>query len=174
MFYLFIPTTLYFLNKIFIKKKKVYEGRFPPKAPTFVWSNVLAPRIWGFNLVGHWVLGLRILSALVCSIGLAVPINLDTILKLKDRTDTIMTRVASVIPYRSTLAWPGRTNLPRRWTRKCLILPWELMIPRISPEVRNQFQCHFHHTPLPTKHPFSSNNIGPLMPLATIVIITPN
>ena len=152
----------------------MYEGRFPPRAPTFVWSNVLAPRIWGFNLVGHWVLGLSILSALVCSIGLAVPINLDTLLKLKDRTDTIMTRVASVIPYRSTLAWPGRTNLPRRWTRKCLILPWELMIPRISPEVRNQFQCHFHHTPLPTKHPLSSNNIGPLMPLATIVIITPN
>ena len=152
----------------------MYEGRFPPRAPTFVWSNVLAPRIWDFNLVGHWVLGLKILSALVCSIGLAVPINLDTLLKLKDRTDTIMTWAVSVIPYWLTLALLGRTNLPRRWTHRCSVLPWELTLSRISLEVRNQFQCHFHHTTLPTKHPLNSNNIGPPMPLTMRVIITPH
>ena len=154
----------------------MYGGRFPPRAPTFVWSNILAPRIWGFNLVGHWALDLRILSALVCSVRLMALalINLDTLLKLKDRTDTIMTRAASVIPYRSTQARSGMTNLLGRWTHRCPVLPWELTLPRISPEVRNPFQCHFHHTPLLTKHPVSSNNIGPPMPLATIVVITPH
>ena len=158
----------------------MYGGRSPPRAPTFVWSNIFAPRIWGFNLVGHWALDLRILSALMRSIGLVAlaPIKLDTLLKLKDRTDTIMTRATSVIPYQSTLALSGRTNLPGRWTHRCPVLPWELTLSRISPEVRNQFQCHFHYTllptPLPTKHPLNSNNIGPLMPLATRVIITPH
>ena len=149
----------------------------PPRAPMFVWSNVWVPCIRSFNLVEHWALDLRTLSALMCSIGLAalVQINLDTFLKLKDHNDTIMTQAASAVPYRSTLTWPRSTNLLGRWTRRCSVLLWELMLPGISPEVRNQFQCHFHHTPFPTKHPLSSNNIGPPIPLTTrVIIITPH
>ena len=90
------------------------------------------------------------------SIGLVAlaPIKLDTLLKLKDHTNTIMTRAASVIPYQSTLALSGRTNLPGRWTHRCPVLPWELTLSRISPEYT------LLPTPLPTKQPLNSNNIG--------------
>ena len=127
------------------------RGMVPPRAPTFVWSNVLVPRIRGFNLVGHWALDLKTLSALVCSIGLAVlvQINLDTLLKLKDHNDTIVTQAASVIPCRLTLTRPGSTNLPGRWACRCSVLPWELTLLGIFPEVGNRFQCHSHHTPTP-------------------------
>ena len=139
----------------------------PPRAPTFVWSNVLVPRIWDFNIVGHWALDLKTLSALMCSIGLAalVQINLNTLPKLKDHNDTIVTRATSVIPYRSTLTQPRSTNSLGRWIHRCSLLPSEVTLPGRSPEVRNQFQYHSHHTPLPTKHPLNNYNIGPPLPL---------
>ena len=142
----------------------------------FVRSNVLVQRIRGFNLVGHWALDLRMLCVLVCSIGLTVvaQISLGTLPKLKDHNDTIVTWVANVIPCWSTLTRLESVNLSVKWIHRCSVLPWEVTLPGRSPEVRNQFQCHSYHTPLPTKHPLSNNNIGPPIPLTTRVIITPH
>ena len=133
-------------------------------------------RIRDFNLVGHWALDLRTLCAHMCSIGLTAlaQISLGTLPKLKDHDDTIMTRTTNVIPCRSTLTRSRGANLPGRWIHRCSVLPWEVMLPRRSPEVRSQFQCHSHHTLLPTKHPLSNNNVGPPIPLTTRVIITPH
>ena len=149
------------------------RGTTPPRALVFARSNVLMSRIQGFNLVGHWALDLKTLCALTCSIGLTVigpdkPWTLGTLPKLKDHNDTIMTWAASVILYWSS------ANLPRRWIHRCLVLPWEVTLPGRFPEVRSQFQCHSHHTPLPTKHLLNNNNIGPPIPLTTRVIITPH
>ena len=54
------------------------------------------------------------------------------------------------------------------------VSPWEVFLPNIPFEVGSQFQCDSHHTPLPTKHPHSDNNVRPPLPLTTRVIITPH
>ena len=41
----------------------------------------------------------------------------------------------------------------------------------LPPQSGNQFQYHPHHTPFPTKRPFSNNSIGPPLPLAMRVIM---
>ena len=56
---------------------------------------------------------------------------------------------------------------------ECLVTTWEIPPPNITPFFwsGNQFQCYSHHTPLPTIHPLSDNNIGPPFPLAIRVIM---
>ena len=171
IFYFFLLRG-YFLNL----RYKDCTGTTPPRVPVFVRSNVLEPRIRGFNLVRPWALDLRTLRAHMCPVGLTalVQISLGTLPKLKDHNGTIMTRTANVIPCQSTLTRPGSADLSRRWIHRCSALPWEVTLLGRSPEVGSQFQCHFHHTSLPTKHPLSNYNIGPLIPLTTRVIIAPH
>ena len=60
----------------------------------------------------------------------------------------------------------------RRPYPECLVTPWEMPPPNITlPWSGNQFQFHSHHTPLPTKHPLSDNNIEPPFPLAIRIIL---